>query len=89
MPLVRVMTPEMPVASIVSPSVAIASACRNESGPLSLVLLTMMVVAFAEIARAQAKLNRVPTALNLLTLLIPVELHGNCNYLKVTWLSLS
>jgi hypothetical protein len=51
-PLVSVMTPEMPVASIVSPSFATASACRNEPEPLSFVLVTLIVAARAGIATA-------------------------------------
>ena len=37
--------PETPVASIVSPSLATASASRSEPGPLSLVFVTTMIVA--------------------------------------------
>jgi hypothetical protein len=44
-PLVRLMTPEIPVASIVSPSFAMPSACRSDPGPLSLVFVTGMTVA--------------------------------------------
>src|SRR5262249_55522473 len=69
-PLVSIMTPEMPVASIVSPSFAIASASRKEPGPSSLVLVTVIVVARAEIVRAQAQIKQTSTALNLLTLLL-------------------
>ena len=46
-PLVSVMAPEMLVASIVSPSFAIASASRNEPGPLSFVFVTVMMFARA------------------------------------------
>jgi hypothetical protein len=66
-PLVSVMTPEMPAASIVSPSFASTSAWRSEPGPLSLVLLTMMVAACAAIARALAKVKQIAMALNLRT----------------------
>src|SRR5204863_9977882 len=68
-PLVRLMTPDIPVASIVSPSFAIASAWRNEPRPLSLVLLTMIVVARAEIVRAQARVKQIAADVTLLTLL--------------------
>lgn len=44
-PLVRMIAPEMPVASIVSPSFAMASACRNEPAPLSFVLVTGIMAA--------------------------------------------
>jgi hypothetical protein len=69
-PLVRVMTPEMLVASIVSPSFASRSAWRKEPGPLSLVLLTMIVPAFTWIASAQARLKQIAADLNLLTLVL-------------------
>src|SRR5437762_1905667 len=51
-PLVR---PMMPVTAkvIVSPSFASASACRNEPGPPSLVLVTVMMFASADTAAAQ------------------------------------
>ena len=49
-PLVNRMVPETPVASIVSPSLAMLSAWRSEPGPLSFVLVTKMVVAYAGIA---------------------------------------
>src|SRR6266699_2591472 len=45
--LVRVMVP-VTAKLIVSPSFAILSAWRNEPGPLSLVFVTVMVVAYAE-----------------------------------------
>ena len=70
-PLVSVMAPETPLASIVSPLLAMTSAWRSEPGPLSLVLLTTMVVACAGIVRAQTKGKQIATALSLLTLLIP------------------
>src|SRR6516165_2760459 len=38
------MVPETPVASIVSPSFAVASASRNEPDPLSLVFVTTMML---------------------------------------------
>ncbi|PYJ28101.1 MAG: hypothetical protein DMF24_11165 [Verrucomicrobia bacterium] len=44
-PLVRLITPDIPLASIVSPLFAMASACRNDPGPLSFVLVTGMMVA--------------------------------------------
>ena len=63
------MVPETPVASILSPSFAIASALRNEPGPLSLVLVTVMVVAYAQIAviksSAVAMVLDVTTDMNL------------------------
>ena len=68
-PVVSVITPEMPVASIISPLFASESAWRREPGPLSLVLLTIMVLAFTEIARPQPKVKQIATALSLLTLL--------------------
>src|SRR6059036_2755066 len=58
-PLVMVMVPEMPVASIVSTSDTLASASRNEPGPLSLVLLTVNVAAGAGGARANTSADRV------------------------------
>ena len=68
-PVVSVITPEIPVALIVSPSFASASAWRNEPRPLSLVLLTMIVVARADIVRAQARIKQIAVDLTLLTLL--------------------
>src|SRR5438067_5723456 len=62
-PLVSVITPLIPVASIVSPSFASASAWRSEPGPLSLVLVTITVAACAELMRAQAKSKRIAAAL--------------------------
>jgi hypothetical protein len=44
-PLVSVMVPSTPVASMVSPAAAPASAARSEPGPLSLMLVTGMVAA--------------------------------------------
>ena len=70
-PVVSVMTPEIPIASIVSPSFASASAWRNEPGPLSLVLLTMTVVARAGIVRTQAKVKQIVADLILRTLPVP------------------
>ena len=43
-PLVSKMVPEMPVASMMSPLTAVASASRNEPGPLSLVFVTTMIL---------------------------------------------
>ena len=51
-PLVSVMAPEIPVALMVSPLFAIASACRNDPGPLSSVLVTVMIVASAGMVAA-------------------------------------
>jgi hypothetical protein len=59
--VVSVITPEMPVASIVSPSFAIANASRNEPGPLSLVLVTVMMFAWAEIGAAQIRIKQIRT----------------------------
>src|SRR5439155_9667599 len=67
-PVVSVITPEIPVASIVSPLFASASAWRNEPRPLSLVLLTMIVVARAEIVRTQARVKQIAADVTLLTL---------------------
>jgi hypothetical protein len=61
---------------MVSPSFAIASACRNEPGPLSLVLLTISVVACAGIARMKAKIAQIGPAAILFTLLIPQSSTG-------------
>src|SRR5207302_8288240 len=44
-PLVRVIVPVTPVASMVSPFAAPASAARNDPAPLSAVLLTVIVAA--------------------------------------------
>ena len=44
-PLVSRMVPEIPVASMISPSTAVASASRNEPVPLSLVFVTTMMLA--------------------------------------------
>src|SRR5215472_3289186 len=52
-PLVSRMVPETPVASIASKSLAAASAARSEPGPLSLVLVTVIVVARAAIVIAK------------------------------------
>src|SRR6185369_4092538 len=46
-PLARVMVPETPVASTVSPLLALASAARNEPAPVSAVLLTVITNANA------------------------------------------
>ena len=44
-PVVRVMVPVTPEASIVSPSAALASASRSVFAPLSAVLVTVIVAA--------------------------------------------
>ena len=51
--------PEMPVASIVSPLFAMASAWRNEPGPLSLVLVTVIVSLRVVSATAQRSANEI------------------------------
>ena len=51
-PVVSVMAPEILVALMVSPSAALASACRSEPAPLSFVFVTVRVVACAEFATA-------------------------------------
>src|SRR5438874_11063761 len=59
-PLVR---PMMPVTAkvIVSPSFASASACRNEPGPPSLVLVTVMMFASADVTTAQTSVKQIET----------------------------
>src|SRR5579862_608063 len=70
-PLVSKIVPETPEASIVSPSVALASASRNEPGPLSLVVVTVRVAAWRPDAaeqnrpRAQANSRRFVGGVNL------------------------
>src|SRR5262249_12949057 len=54
-PLVRVIVPETTVASMVSSSLAAASAARREPGPLSSVLVTVMVAASAQGRTALAR----------------------------------
>ena len=68
-PLVRVMVPETPVASMVSPSFAMLSALRNDPEPLSLVFVTTMVVACAEIAAAKSNAAAMVTDLMVAVIL--------------------
>ena len=67
--------PIVPVTAkiIVSPSFASASAWRNEPGPLSLVLVTVMVSAFAGIATAQSNATAVATDLIVERILVLVS----------------
>ena len=58
-PLVSRMVPETPVASMVSPSAAAASAARNVPGPLSAVLVTVIVPASAAWRASSAGSSRV------------------------------
>ena len=55
-PPVRLIVPAT-AKLMVSPSFALASACRNEPGPLSFVLVTVIVVACAWITTAQQHAN--------------------------------
>src|SRR5438128_8559599 len=57
-PLVRLMVP-VTANAIVSPSFAIASAWRNEPGPLSLVLVTVIVSLRASNATAQSTAEQI------------------------------
>ena len=82
-PLVRLITPETPEASIVSPSFASASAWRNDPAPLSLVLVTGMIFATADNRRAQAIINQIAGALLRITLSIAQNCATICKCLKV------
>ena len=88
-PLVRLITPEIPVASIVSPSFATARAWRIEPGPLSLVLVTTITVACAESASAQANVRQNATPWILVTLLMTIKSGRIVNATNVTVLSLA
>jgi hypothetical protein len=58
-PLVSLIVPDTPVASIVSPFAAPASAARNDPAPLSAVFVTVIVAALTVVAEAHttAKAN--------------------------------
>ena len=56
-PLVNVIIPDMPVASIVSPFVALAIAARNEPAPLSAVFVTGIVAAVARLKPVDASVE--------------------------------
>src|SRR5262249_30199993 len=75
-PLVRLITPETPVASIVSPLFATASASRNDPAPLSFVLVTGIIFATADNHRAQAAISQTPGALLRITLSIAQNCAG-------------
>src|SRR6266404_253532 len=62
-PLVRRMEPETPVASMVSPSPALARAARSVPGPLSAVLVTVM---FAAADSVDANITRHPATTRLI-----------------------
>src|SRR5437016_5205170 len=89
LPMVRLSTPEIPVASIVSPSFATARAWRIEPGPLSLVLVTTITVACAEGASAQANVRQNATPWILVTLLMTIKSGRIVNAANVTVLSLA
>ncbi|PYJ29735.1 MAG: hypothetical protein DME80_02550 [Verrucomicrobia bacterium] len=57
---------------IMSPLFASTSACRNEPGPLSLVLMTVMVAAFAGIATAQSRLTHMAARCVFTALIGPI-----------------
>src|SRR6266536_3865240 len=59
-PLVKPMVP-VTAKVILSPSFALTSACRNEPGPLSFVLVTVMMVARVEIVIAQSRNRKIGT----------------------------
>ena len=88
-PLLRLITPEMPVASIVSPSFAIDRAWRIEPGPLSFVLVTTTTVACAESVSAQANVRQNATPWILITLLMTIKSERIVNATNVTVLSLA
>src|SRR4029077_2040381 len=60
-PLVRLMICPLSEESklIVSPSLASASAWRNEPGPLAFVLVTVMTSASTDVPRAQTSANQI------------------------------
>jgi hypothetical protein len=64
-PLVRAIVP-LTAKLMASPSLALASACRNEPGPLSFVFDTVIVPACSWITTAQN--NSTPTAMVMLRL---------------------
>src|SRR5437762_1248440 len=84
-PLVRPIVP-VTAKSIVSPSLASASTWRNEPGPLSLVLVTVMVLACSATPLAKKKMTTIANL--MLGLLLILILASTCRVESTNHLSL-
>src|ERR1044071_7065217 len=90
-PVVRRMEPEVPVASMVSPLAALARTVRSVPGPLSAVLVTVIVAARLvhgprAAAVAQSNNSRAPTTA---TGVNPVFMGRFLSFVFIVWVSLA